>query len=159
DVIGTDAAVDRRLPTAAEVEVPYYGGRRVGVPSLVGLTEALTSRDYALVHVCSPGPAGVGAAAIAHLAGLPLVVSHHTELGRYARLRSGRADIERLARAGIATLYSRARVILSPGSAADRSLVALGVDHARIARWTRGVDTTLFRPRAPRPADGTARVL
>jgi glycosyltransferase involved in cell wall biosynthesis/predicted metal-dependent phosphoesterase TrpH len=159
DVIGTDAAVDRRLPTAVEVELPYYAGRRVGVPSLVGLVDALTSRRYALVHVCSPGPAGVGAALIAELAGLPLIVSHHTELSRYARLRSGRADIERLARAGIAALYSRGRVILSPSSAADSSLLALGVDPARIARWTRGVDTTLFRPRASKAADQSLRVL
>jgi Glycosyltransferase Family 4 len=159
DVIGTDAAVGRRLPTAVEVELPYYAGRRVGVPSLVGLAEALTSRRYALVHMCSPGPAGVGAVLVAELAGLPLIMSHHTELTRYARLRSGRVDIERLARAGIAALYSCCRVILSPSSASDSSLLALGVDSARIARWTRGVDTTLFRPRASRAGDGSLRVL
>lgn len=159
DVIGTDPHVDRRLPAAAEVELPFYAGRRVGVPSLMGLTEALTSRPYALVHACSPGPAGVGAAAIAHLAGLPLVISHHTELGRYAALRSGRADLEQLTREGLSAWYAQGRLVLSPSSSADRSLEALGVDGARIARWTRGVDPTLFGPRTRDTSDERITVL
>jgi glycosyltransferase involved in cell wall biosynthesis/predicted metal-dependent phosphoesterase TrpH len=159
EVLGTGARVDCRLPIAAEIELPFYPGRRIGVPSLVGLAEALTCRDYTLVHVCSPGPAGMGAALIAEMAGMPLVVSHHTELGRYARVRSGRADIEGLTRAGLGALYSRGRVVLSPSSSADRSLSALGVDAARIARWTRGVDTAQFAPARADSRDDTVRVL
>ena len=32
EVVGTDAGVDRRLPAAAELEVPFYEGMRLGVP-------------------------------------------------------------------------------------------------------------------------------
>jgi glycosyltransferase involved in cell wall biosynthesis/predicted metal-dependent phosphoesterase TrpH len=159
DVIGTDAAVDRRLPTTVEIDVPYYPGRLVGVPTLHALAETLASRHYDLVHVCSPGPTGVGAALLAELLSVPLVISHHTELSRYARLRSGRVDVEALARAGLTMLYRRATVVLSPGSAADASVAALGVEPERVARWTRGVDAELFRPQPPRSADGTVRVL
>jgi glycosyltransferase involved in cell wall biosynthesis/predicted metal-dependent phosphoesterase TrpH len=159
DVIGTDAAVDRRLPTTVEIDVPYYPGRRVGVPSVIGLAETLTSRRYDLVHVCSPGPTGVGGTLLAELLSVPLVISHHTELSRYARLRSGRVDVEGLARAGLAMLYRRAAVVLSPSAAADASLATLGVEPGRVARWTRGVDAELFRPQPPRSADGTVRVL
>ena len=36
EVIGTDPRVDRRLPAVAEVEVPFYAGLEVGVPSAPG---------------------------------------------------------------------------------------------------------------------------
>ena len=34
EVIGTDRNVDRRLPAVAEVEIPFYAGLEIGVPSL-----------------------------------------------------------------------------------------------------------------------------
>ena len=53
EVIGTDAHVDRRLPSVAEAEVPYYAGLKVGVPSLPAVVEALVGgplRPAAPVH-------------------------------------------------------------------------------------------------------------
>jgi glycosyltransferase involved in cell wall biosynthesis/predicted metal-dependent phosphoesterase TrpH len=159
EVIGTDADVDRRLASAIDIELPYYAGRRVGVPSLVALADVLTDGSFDLVHVCSPGPAGIAATAIAEMAGLPLVVSHHTELARYARLRSGRADIERLVRSGLELLYRQAAIVLSPSGSADRSVEALGVEPGRVARWSRGVDTETFAPSRVRAASDVVRVL
>jgi glycosyltransferase involved in cell wall biosynthesis/predicted metal-dependent phosphoesterase TrpH len=159
DVIGTDAGVDRRLPATAEIDMPYYAGRHIGVPNLMALAETLSSRRYDLVHVCSPGPTGIGATLVAELLNVPLVISHHTELSSYARLRSGRVDVEGLVRAGLTMLYGRATVLLSPSRAADASLATLGVEGGRIARWARGVDAELFRPQPRRSADGTLRVL
>ncbi len=34
EVVGTDSRVDRRLPAVAEVEVPFYAGMSIGVPSV-----------------------------------------------------------------------------------------------------------------------------
>ena len=90
EVIGTDPNVDRRLSAVAEVDIPYYAGLQVGVPSLPAIVETLAEGRYDLVHLCSPGPAGVGAALIARIMGLPIVGSYHTELGAYARLRARR---------------------------------------------------------------------
>ena len=56
EVIGTDPRVDRRLPAVAEVEVPFYAGLEVGVPSLPELVETLADGRYDLVHLASPGP-------------------------------------------------------------------------------------------------------
>jgi predicted metal-dependent phosphoesterase TrpH len=69
DVVGTDSAVDRRLSAAAELEVPFYRGMTVGVPSLPAVVEALTAGRYGLVHVCAPGPAGVAALLVARMLG------------------------------------------------------------------------------------------
>ena len=41
DVVGTDPGVDRRLPAAAELEIPFYEGMTLGVPGLPDLVETL----------------------------------------------------------------------------------------------------------------------
>ena len=41
DVIGTDPGVDRRLPAAAELELPFYEGMTLGVPGLPDLVVRL----------------------------------------------------------------------------------------------------------------------
>ncbi len=146
DVVGTDAGVDRRLPAAAELELPFYEGLALGVPGLPDLVETLADGGYDLVHVTAPGPAGVAATLLSRLTGVPLLASYHTELAAYAGMRSGDGGIEAIARAGLGAFYGAAAVVLSPSPAADRSLVSLGADPARIGRWERGVDTERFDP-------------
>ena len=55
DVVGTDPGVDRRLPAATELEVPYYEGLALGVPGLTDLVETLAEGRYDLLHVTAPG--------------------------------------------------------------------------------------------------------
>ena len=90
EVVGTDSRVDRRLPAVAEIEVPFYAGMQIGIPSIPELVETLAEGRYDLVHLSSPGPAGVGAALTARIGDLPLIGSYHTELAAYAGLRSER---------------------------------------------------------------------
>jgi glycosyltransferase involved in cell wall biosynthesis/predicted metal-dependent phosphoesterase TrpH len=146
EVIGTDASVDRRLPAVAEVEIPFYAGLRVGVPSLPATVEALAEGRYDIVHLCSPGPAGVAAALIARTMELPLVGSYHTELGAYAGLRSGDVRLRAGMDMALAAFYGLCSVVLSPSESADASLEALGIGADRIGRWDRGVDTARFDP-------------
>src|SRR5262245_17855881 len=56
EVIGTDASVDRRLAAAAELEVPFYPGLQVGVPSLPAMVETIAEGRFDLVHVTAPSP-------------------------------------------------------------------------------------------------------
>jgi glycosyltransferase involved in cell wall biosynthesis/predicted metal-dependent phosphoesterase TrpH len=146
DVIGTDAGVDRRLPAAAELELPFYPGMALGVPGLPDLVEVLADGGYDLVHVTAPGPAGVAAALLTRITGVPLLASYHTELAAYAGLRSGDGGVEAIARAALGAFYGAPEAVLSPSPAADRSLLALGVEAARLGRWERGVDTDRFSP-------------
>ena len=62
EVVGTDPNVDRRLPAVREVEIPFYAGLQVGVPSLPAIVETLAEGRYDVVHLVSPGPCGVAAA-------------------------------------------------------------------------------------------------
>ncbi|MDQ6805628.1 MAG: glycosyltransferase [Actinomycetota bacterium] len=146
EVIGTDASVDRRLSAVSEIELPFYAGLKLGVPSVFAVAEALTERRYDLVHVCAPGPAGIIAALIARVMGLPVTGSYHTELQLYARMRSDDPRVEYVMRAVLAKFYAQCRVVLSPSRAADDSLRDLGILAERLARWDRGVDLERFNP-------------
>ena len=68
----------------AEIDIPFYPGLKIGVPSVPAIVEALAEGRYDVVHVCSPGPAGIGAWLLARVLELPRVGSYHTELGAYA---------------------------------------------------------------------------
>ena len=146
DVIGTDANVDRRLSSVADIEIPHYPGIEVGVPSLPAAVEAITAGRYSLIHVCSPGPSAIAAVLVARAMETPLVGSYHTELATYAGLRSGNAELELAAAMALSTFYGQCRLILSPSSSADAALEALGIAANRVTRWDRGVDTARFDP-------------
>jgi glycosyltransferase involved in cell wall biosynthesis/predicted metal-dependent phosphoesterase TrpH len=146
EVVGTDAGVDRRLPSAAELEVPFYAGMSLGVPGLPGLAETLAEGRYDAVHVTAPGPAGIAATLLNRIAGTPLIASYHTELAGYAGLRSGDDVVEAMAKAVLGAFYRAPSLVLSPSPAADRSLIELGIDQARLGRWERGVDLGCFDP-------------
>ena len=146
EVIGTDPAVDRRLPAVAEVEVPFYAGLRIGVPAVPSLVETIAEGRYDLVHLASPGPAGVAAALVARIGKIPTLGSYHTELAAYAGLRTGDPAIERGMRIALSLFYGQCERVLSPSSAADLSLRSLGIAEERIGRWARGVDLARFDP-------------
>jgi glycosyltransferase involved in cell wall biosynthesis len=146
EVIGTDAAVDHRLSAVCEVALPFVPDVTVGVPSLPAVVEALTERRYDLVHLCTPGPAGIVSALTGRLLGLATCGSYHTELGAYAALRSGDPHVAAVIDGLVAAFYGHCPVVLSPSAASDRRLVELGVEPARIHRWDRGVDVARFSP-------------
>jgi glycosyltransferase involved in cell wall biosynthesis/predicted metal-dependent phosphoesterase TrpH len=161
EVIGTDRNVDRRLPAVAEVDVPFYAGLEIGMPSLPAMVEALAEGHFDAVHLTAPGPAGVTAALIARIMELPVLGSWHTELGAYAGLRSASPELERGVDAALSLFYRQCRRVLSPSPASDESLVRLGVERALIGRWGRGVDTSRFDPalRDPDRYPGEIKVL
>ena len=146
EVIGTDPAVDRRLPAVAEVEVPFYAGMRIGVPAVPSLVETIAEGRYDMVHLASPGPAGIAAALVARIGKLPTLGSYHTELAAYAGLRTGDPAIERGMRIALSLFYGQCERVLSPSAAADLSLRSLGIDEEKIGRWARGVDLFRFDP-------------
>ncbi|MCW3016926.1 MAG: glycosyltransferase [Solirubrobacterales bacterium] len=146
EVVGTDHNVDRRLSAVAEVDIPFYAGLKVGVPSLPAIVETLAEGRYDVVHLCSPGPAGVAAAIIARMMDLPVVGSYHTELAAYAGLRTADPQLELLARMAIATFYKQCHQVLTPSPQSDQVLLDMGIAADRIGRWDRGVDITRFDP-------------
>jgi len=146
EVVGTDANVDRRLSAVTEFDVPYYPGLRIGVPSLSAAVQTLAEGTFDLLHVCSPGPAGVVGALVSRGLGVPLVGSYHTELTAYAGLRSGEQALADAMALGVSAFYGACDLVLSPSPASDQALEQMGVSPAKVARWDRGVDTARFDP-------------
>ena len=151
DVIGTDADVDRRLSAVAEIDIPFYQGLQIGVPSLPAVVDALAEGRYDLVHLCSPGPSGIGAWLLARVLELPMVGSYHTELAAYVGLRTGQAQLEALMGIALGRFYGACDVVLSPSPASDARLAELGIAPERIGRWDRGVDVARFDPKLRTP--------
>jgi glycosyltransferase involved in cell wall biosynthesis len=151
DIVGTDPGVDRRLPAATELEIPFYEGMSLGVPGLPDLVEVLAEGSYDLVHVTAPGPAGIAATLMSRITGVPLIASYHTEIATYAGMRSKDGTLEALTRAGLGAFYSAPGAVLSPSPSADASVTALGADPARVGRWERGVDLDRFDPGKAEP--------
>ena len=146
EVIGTDADVDRRLSAVAEIDIPFYPGLKIGVPTVPSIVDALAEGRYDVVHVCSPGPAGIAAWLLARVLDLPCVGSYHTELGAYVALRTGQAQLEGMTNWALGAFYGACDVVLSPSPASDARLTGLGITHERIQRWDRGVDLHRFDP-------------
>jgi glycosyltransferase involved in cell wall biosynthesis/predicted metal-dependent phosphoesterase TrpH len=146
EVIGTDRDVDRRLSAVAEVDIPFYPGLKIGVPSVPAIVDALAEGRYDLVHLCAPGPAGLEALLLARVLQLPIVGSYHTELAAYAGLRTGQQEVELLARTAVGAFYGACHMVLSPSPASDGRLAELGIAPQRVARWDRGVDLERFDP-------------
>jgi len=149
EVVGTDPEVDRRLSAVAEIDVPFYPGMRIGVPSLPGAVQTLAGLNgggYDAIHVCAPGPAGITGALLARALGLPLVGSYHTELTAYAGLRSGERRVAQAMAMAVSAFYAACDVVLSPSPAADDALAAIGMPAERVLRWDRGVDSSRFDP-------------
>ncbi len=151
EVVGTDPEVDRRLPAVAEIEVPFYPGLGIGVPSLAAAVQSLADGGFQAIHVSSPGPVGIVGALVARAMGLPLVGSYHTELTTYAHIRARSESIAAAVQVAVGVFYGACDVVLSPSEAADEALAALGVPAERVMRWDRGVDGRRFSPRAPGP--------
>ena len=146
EIVGTDAGVDRRLDSVAEVEVPFYEGLRIGVPSLPAIATALAEGHYDLVQLCSPGPAGMAGWLIARVLELPVLAGHHTELAAYTGMRTGRPELEAIAELAIGRFYASCDAILSASPASDRRLADLGLPAGKVMRWDRGVDVSSFSP-------------
>jgi glycosyltransferase involved in cell wall biosynthesis/predicted metal-dependent phosphoesterase TrpH len=146
EVVGTDPEVDRRLSAVAEIDVPYYPGLRIGVPSLPAAVQTLADGAFDAIHVCSPGPAGAAGVLLARALGLPLIGSYHTELTAYADLRSGRPELAGAMAMAVSAFYRACDVVLSPSVASDAALAGIGMAAERTLRWDRGVDTARFDP-------------
>ncbi len=161
EVIGTDPRVDRRLRAAAELEMPFYEGLRIGFPDLPAVVEALAEGRYDAVHLTSPGPSCIAAGLVARIMGLPIIGSHHTDFASYTEVRTGDPALAQGVALAMGALYRACARLLSPGPASDRTLIELGVEPGRIGRWQRGVDTVRFTPgkRAADEPSGAIRVL
>lgn len=123
--------------------LPTYGEIRLSLASPAALVRHLDGADPTHVHVATEGPIGWAARAACLREGRPFTTSYHTRFPEYLAARApvppalSYAWLRRFHNAGRGTMVSTPSL--------EREL--LGRGFRNLLRWSRGVDTALFRAR------------
>ena len=99
-----------------------------------------------LIHLTTPGPAGLAARYLAPRCGTRLVGSFHTLLAEYTAALSGSARLAQAMRHYARWLYGTCERVLVPSRDTSARLIADRWKPERLSLWPRGVDTTVFSP-------------
>ena len=121
-------------PSYPEIRLAVWPGRR--------LVAALEDAAPDAIHIATEGPLGGAARRQCLNRGLAFTTSYHTQFPQYLRKRL--PVPEALSYAWLRRFHGRATRTLVPTEHQRRDLVEHGFDNVVI--WSRGVDTTLFRP-------------
>lgn len=128
------------------IPCPTYPSIRLALFPGGGITRRLAELQPDAVHIATEGPLGCAARSFCLEQGWPFTTSFHTQFPEYVRARAPipltwtYAWLRRFHGAAVRTL-------VATRSVAER-LERRGF--ARLTRWSRGVDTSLFRPRGKR---------
>uniref|UniRef100_A0A942T8S0 Glycosyltransferase n=1 Tax=Neobacillus citreus TaxID=2833578 RepID=A0A942T8S0_9BACI len=136
-----------RVPAVAYRQFP------VALPHPV-LDTILAASGADVLHAASPFLLGGRAITAAGRLGIPSVAVFQTDVAGFAR-RNGLTAAAPLVRRILARIHANASLTLAPSNATAAMLAEDGVP--RVARWGRGVDTTLFHP--DRRSSGHVRAL
>lgn len=130
------------------VGLPWYPDMRIYWPHVHRLRRCLIADGAQVLHLTTPGPMGLAARWLWRRALLPMVGSYHTHLGDYVTAFSGSDALGRGLETYMRWLYAPCETVLVPSSATRARLQARGYCGEQLQVWSRGVDTTCFRPSA-----------
>ena len=126
------------------IPIPFYNTLRMGLPVAGRLKARWRERRPDVVHIATEGPLGLAALRAAHLLGLPVTSSFHTNFHQYGGhygLQLGRD----LALWYMRWFHNRTRCTMAPASDLKEQLASEGFE--RLTVLARGVDATLFSPK------------
>ena len=96
-----------------------------------------------VVHIATEGPLGIAARRYCMKRGIPFTTAFHTKFPEYVNARLGVPV--KWAYKFMRRFHAPAKSVMVATQTVENELVAHGF--ANIKRWSRGVDTSLFRPR------------
>lgn len=144
-VIGPD-----RFPS---IPCPTYPDIRLALAPRCRLRRLIDRMQPCALHIATEGPLGWAARRHMRRRGLPFTTAYHTRFPEYVRARAAvplAASYYVLRR-----FHSASACVMVATASLERELVGRGF--RRLRRWSRGVDSELFRPRGkdglnlPRP--------
>ena len=140
-VIGPDAArfMTIAMPFYPEIKLEFLPHRRL----------ALLLRDFApdFIHIATEGPLGWAMRGLCLRSGRPFTTSYHTQFPEYLAKRAPRGTgrlVCALAYSVLRRFHAPAGAVMVATPTVERQLAAR--KFRRLVRWSRGVDTTLFKP-------------
>jgi glycosyltransferase involved in cell wall biosynthesis len=122
-------------PTYPEIRLALFPARR--------MAKVIESFQPCVVHIATEGPIGLAARRYCVKRGMPFTTAFHTKFPEYveARFRIPHAWTYKVVR----WFHAPSRSIMVATQTIEDELKQWGFEN--IKRWSRGVDTTLFRPR------------
>jgi glycosyltransferase involved in cell wall biosynthesis len=134
-VISPDLFSTLPCPTYAEIRLALKPQRR--------LTRLIDSFQPCAIHIATEGPLGLAARRYCLRRGLPFTTAFHTRFAEYVKARVGMPLP--VVYAALRRFHAPASGVMVATASLERDLALRGFRNLR--RWTRGVDTELFRPR------------
>ena len=122
-------------PTYPEIRLSLFPYRR--------LAARLDALQPNAIHIATEGPLGLAARRYCLRRGLPFTTAYHTRFPEYIAARFGLPL--RWSYAWLRRFHAAAQATMVATPSIEADLKARGFMH--IKRWSRGVDTRLFRPR------------
>jgi glycosyltransferase involved in cell wall biosynthesis len=122
---------------------PTYPEIRLAVLPKRKLTATIDALQPAAIHISTEGPLGQAARRYCLKRGLPFTTAYHTRFPEYIQARF-RVPLSLSYRA-LRRFHGRAHGVMVATPSMQRELESRGF--VRLKRWSRGVDTELFRPR------------
>ena len=134
-VISPDLFCSVPCPTYAEIRLALLPGRR--------LQRLIDGFQPCAIHISTEGPLGRAARAYCRSRGYPFTTAYHTRFPEYVHAR---ARVPLALSYGVLRRFHAASSGVMVATASIRhELAARGFE--RLLSWSRGVDTSLFRPR------------
>lgn len=122
---------------------PGYGEIRLALTGAARVGRMIDDARPDAVHIATEGPLGQAARRCCLRAGLPFTTAYHTNFPDYIHLRTGLP--ERWLAAAVRRFHAPAETTMATTPTMMAKLREMGL--SRLSLWSRGVDTTLFRPR------------
>jgi glycosyltransferase involved in cell wall biosynthesis len=124
------------------IPMPGYASIRLAVAPRFRVRRTLASFAPDIVHIATEGPIGWSARAWCLATGTPFTTAFHTRFPEYAAVRT-RLSAERFWPI-MKRFHAPSRAVLVATESLAAELAGRGFDN--VARWTRGIDQSSFRP-------------
>ncbi len=134
--------------------MPTYPEIRLSLTGPGAIARILDEVEPTHVHIATEGPIGLAMRLACSRQGRSFTTSYHTRFPEYVAART--PIPEAWSYKALLRFHQSARAMMVSTPSLERELTGRGFRN--IMRWTRGVDTTLFRPRNERILDAAAPV-
>lgn len=124
------------------IPCPGYATIRLAIGAGRALGRDLADFSPHAVHIATEGPLGLAARAFCMSHNWPFTTAYHTRFPEYLQARCGLPLA--WSYAGLRRFHAPSQGVMVATETMRRELAARGFQ--RLAAWTRGVDTMLFRP-------------
>ncbi len=130
-----------------QFEMPFYNQAKLSVPPILEVLNYIEAQRNSELIISTPGPLGLVGLLAGKLLDIPVRAIYHTDFPAYVESFTGSEPYSEATRKYMKWFYSKAHTVLVPSDFYRESLIADGLETAKIKLLPRGVDTVMFHPR------------